>query len=89
MANRFLLWGIWSTTLFVSAWTEPVARASYVLRAGTSTELIVDAVRPVILATIGLTSVLAAVSFVTLALTFFPTPAFRRWVASRAAVEGA
>lgn len=87
VANRFLLWGVWSSALFVSAWTEPVARVSYVLRAGTTTELLVDAVRPIILVTIGLTSVLAAVSFVTLALTFFPTPVFRRWLESRASAE--
>ncbi|MDJ0852697.1 MAG: hypothetical protein QNK04_30375 [Myxococcota bacterium] len=37
----------------------------------------------------GLTSVLAAVSFVTLALAFVATPAFKRWVMARAALQGA
>lgn len=85
VCNRFLLWGLWSVTLFVSAWTEPAARVAYVLSAGTRTELVLEVMRPIVLGVIGLTSLLSSVSLVTLALTFFPTPAYRRWVEARAA----
>jgi hypothetical protein len=84
VGNRFLLWGLWALTLFVTACTEPAARLMYVAQAGTSPELVMDVVRPIILFTIALTSCLSAISAVLMVLTFFPTPAYRRWVKGKA-----
>jgi hypothetical protein len=89
VSNRFLLWGSWSITLFVTACTEPAARLIYVAQSGTSTELNLDVVGPIVLATIALTSLLSTLSAVLMVLTFFPAPAYRRWVEARAARQQA
>jgi predicted membrane chloride channel (bestrophin family) len=52
--------------------------------AGTTTELVVEVARPVVIGTMAVTMVLGIVSAATLFLTFFPTSAYRRWVEARA-----
>jgi hypothetical protein len=85
VSNRFLLWGSWAATLFVTACTEPAARLIYVDRAGTSVALNLDVVGPIVLVTIALTSLLSTLSATLMVFTFFPTRTYRRWVESRAA----
>ena len=84
VANRFLLWGIWSAATFVNLAADPVARVAYVALAGSSTEIVMDVLWPVGLGTMGVAMVLGIVSAATLLLTFFPTAAYRRWVEARA-----
>jgi len=82
--NRFLIWGIWSAANFVNLAADPVARVVYVTLAGTTSELVMEVIRPVMIGTMGVTMILGLVSAATLFLTFFPTTAYRRWVEARA-----
>jgi hypothetical protein len=84
LVNRFLIWGIWSAATFVNLAADPIARVVYVTLAGTTTELVVEVARPVVIGTMAVTMVLGIVSAATLFLTFFPTSAYRRWVEARA-----
>jgi hypothetical protein len=84
VVNRFLIWGIWSAATFVNLAADPVARLIYTNLAGTTTELVTEAIRPVLLGTMSVTMILGIVSAATLFLTFFPTAAYRRWVEARA-----
>ena len=87
VANRFLIWGIWSAANFVNLVADPVARVVYVTLAGSSTEFVMEVIRPVLIGTMAVTMILGIVSAATLFLTFFPTPAYRRWVAARAGCQ--
>jgi hypothetical protein len=53
--------------------------------AGTTTEIIVEVVEPVVIGTMAVTMVLGVISAATLFLTFFPTAGYRRWLESRSA----
>jgi predicted membrane chloride channel (bestrophin family) len=86
--NRFLIWGIWSAANFVNLAADPAARVLYVTLAGTSTEFVMEVIRPVLIGTMAVTMILGIVSAATLFLTFFPTAAYRRWVEARAEGRG-
>ena len=88
VVNRFLIWGIWSAANFVNLVADPAARAVYVTLAGSSTEFVMEVMRPVMIGTMGVTMILGIVSAATLFLTFFPTAAYRRWVEARAEGQG-
>jgi hypothetical protein len=85
VVNRFLLWGIWSAATFVNLAADLIARVLYMMLAGTTTELVMEVVTPVVIGTMSVTMVLGVVSAITLFLTFFPTAAYRRWLESRGA----
>jgi hypothetical protein len=84
VANRFLLWGIWSATGFLNLAADVIARVVYMTRAGTTTEMVAEHLRPIVIGTMGVTMVLGVVSAATLFLTFFPTAGYRRWLEARA-----
>ena len=84
LTNRFLLWGVWAACSTLNYVADLASRALY--------WLLYDTVQPVpahlaalVTPTVAVTMVLGAVSAVTLFLTFFPTPAYRRFVEARAA----
>lgn len=83
VANRFLLWGVWAATVTLLNLSDPLARVWYCAVAGTTTELIPDVARNMIVIVVAVTSALGIVAAGCLFLTFFPTAAYRRWVLSR------
>jgi hypothetical protein len=85
LVNRFLIWSIWSAANFINLAADLIARVIYTTLAGSSSELVMEVLRPVVIGTMGVTMILGMVSAVTLFLTFFPTPSYRRWVEGRAA----
>jgi hypothetical protein len=87
VVNRFLIWGIWSAATFVNLAADLIARVVYTTLAGTTTELVMEVIRPVVIGTMGVTMILGIVSAATLFLTFFPTPAYRRWLEARAEAQ--
>lgn len=87
VANRFLLWGIWSAAVCVNFASDLGARLVYAHVAGTTTEIVYEVAEPIVLATVSLTMVLGIVSAVTLFLVFFPTESYRRWIAARSPVR--
>jgi hypothetical protein len=84
VVNRFLLWGVWSLATFANLMADLVARVLYRTWAGTTTEVVMEVIEPVVIGTMAVTMVLGVVSAVTLFLTFFPTAAYRGWLARRA-----
>jgi len=84
VADRFLLWGIWSAAGFVNLSADVVARVVYTVLAGTTTEMVMEVLRPVVIGTMAVTMLLGVVSATTLFLTFFPTARYRHWVERRA-----
>jgi hypothetical protein len=84
VANRFFLWGVWSSALLLNAFADLAARIAYFLRTGSTTDWDPALGLPVVLATIAASSVIGALSVVTLFLAFFPPRRFRRWIATRA-----
>jgi hypothetical protein len=84
VANRFLLLGLWAVAWAAMGFSDIVARSIYWAVAGPSAELRLDTAGPIILTTIAITSALNALAAVTLALSFFPTAAYRRFIESRA-----
>jgi hypothetical protein len=85
VTNRFLLLGLWAAAWAGMGLSEVVARGLYVMTTGESVELRLDAAGPIILVTIAVTSLLGGLAAVTLALSFFPTGAYRRFVLARSA----
>jgi len=83
VADRFLLWGVWSAAGVAMLFADVVARVLYALLAGTTTEMVMEVLRPVVIGTMAVTMVLGVVSATTLFLTFFPTARYRRWVERR------
>lgn len=84
VTNRFLLWAVWATCATLNFVADLASRTLY--------WVVFDTIEPVpeylavmVEPTIAITMVLGAVSAVTLFLTFFPTPAYLRWVEARAA----
>ena len=83
VANRFLLWGSWAAAVVLLNLSDPLARLWYCASAGTTTELIPQLARQMIVVVVGLTSAFGIVAAGCLFLTFFPTAAYRRWVRDR------
>jgi hypothetical protein len=84
VTNRFLLLGLWALAWASMGFSDIVARSIYWKVTGGAGELDIEKAGPIILTTVAVTSLLGAIAAVSLALTFFPTRAYRRWVESRA-----
>jgi hypothetical protein len=84
VVNRFFLWAVWSFATLANLTADPVARLIYRTWAGTGPEVVMAVIEPVVIGTMTVTMVLGVVSAVTLVLTFFPTVAYRNWIARRA-----
>jgi hypothetical protein len=84
VTNRFLLLGLWAISWAAMGFSDLVARGVYVMVTGSTGEVQLDTAGPIILVTITITSAFGALAAVTLALSFFPTRAYRRFVESRA-----
>lgn len=84
VTNRFLLWGAWATSVSIMAFSDPMARLWYCLRADTVTSWVPEIGQPIIAVVVAFTSVFGICAALTLFLAFFPTPAYRRWVEGRA-----
>ena len=89
VADRFLLWGLWSAVLAVMAFTDPLARFWYWSLTGTTTQWIASIGRPIIDVVVPLTAAFGVAAVTLLFLTFFPTASYRRWVARRHTVATA
>jgi hypothetical protein len=83
VANRFLLWAVWAACSTLNFVADLASRSFYWLWYGTI-QPVPEYLATLVAPTIAVTMVLGAVSAVTLFLTFFPTPAYLRWVESRA-----
>jgi hypothetical protein len=84
VANRFLLWGMWSTVMLSMGQVDPLARVWYVTTIGAGAQWDPALGRPIVVTLVTATSTLGIAAMTTLYLTFFPTRAFRRWIAARA-----
>jgi hypothetical protein len=87
VTNRFLLLGLWAVAWAAMGFSDIIARWIYVVTSGSTTELRIDTAGPIILTTIAITSALGTLAAVTLALSFFPTRGYRRFVEARAAAS--
>lgn len=85
LVNRFLLWGAWAVTICVLQLSDPAARVWYVAANGAADEWNAALGLPIVQTMVSVTSVLGAIAAAMLVLTFFPTPAYRRWLATRSA----
>jgi hypothetical protein len=85
VVNRFLLWGTWSLATLVNLGADLIARVLYQIFAGTTNEIVMEVVKPIVIGTMAVTMALGVVSAVTLFLTFFPTARYCRWLQSRVA----
>lgn len=84
VTNRFLLWGVWAACSTLNFVADLASRSCYWLWYGTI-QPVPEYLAAMVGPTIIVTMVLGCVSAVTLFLTFFPTPAYLRWVEVRAA----
>ena len=84
VANRFLLWGIWSSVMLLTGMIDPLARIWYVLNVGAGSQWVPELGAPATVMLVTVSSGLLILAVITLYLAFFPTPRFRRWVESRA-----
>jgi hypothetical protein len=84
IANRFLLWSVWAACSTLNLVADLASRTFYWLWYGTI-QPVPEYLAALVAPTIAVTMVLGSISAVTLFLTFFPTPAYLRWVAARAA----
>lgn len=82
VTNRFLLWSVWAASATLNYVSDLASRSLY--------WLLYETVQPVpeyLAATVGptiiVTMLLGGVSAVTLFLTFFPIPAYQRWIVAR------
>ncbi len=83
VTNRFLLWGSWATAVLLLGCFDPIARLWYIQLAGTTTAWVPEVAIQVVRTMVYASSALGLLVLATLFLTFFPTPAYRRWVESR------
>ena len=83
LVNRFLLWGVWASSMALTMLSDPGARLYYWHVTGTTDTWLVAVGEPIIVAMIAVSSLLGVVSGTTLLLTFFPTAGYRRWIAAR------
>jgi len=84
VANRFLLWSAWGTSVALLGCSDPIARVWYFLRAGSATLWIPEIGHPIVTWVVGFTSAFGIVSAASLFLAFFPLTRYRRWVERRA-----
>jgi hypothetical protein len=84
VANRFLLWGIWSSAMLLMGQIDPLARIWYVSSIGIGDQWVPELGRPVVLMLVTASSALGILVMITLYLTFLPTQRFRRWIERRA-----
>ena len=87
LVNRFLLWGIWAGSVALVQLADPIARFWYWWITGTTLQWLPEVGRTIIVFMIATTSALGAVTAATLFLTFFPTAAYKRWLAAHAITE--
>jgi hypothetical protein len=87
VTNRFLLLGLWAVAWAAMGFSDILARGTYMLISGSTTELRIDTAGPIILVTICVTSLYGGLAAVTLGLSFFPTRGYRRLIESRAAAS--
>lgn len=84
VTNRFFLWSIWAASATLNYVADLASRSFYWFAFGT-----VQPVAEHLAATVGptiiVTMLLGTVSAVTLFLTFFPSPGYRRWIEARSA----
>jgi hypothetical protein len=85
VTDRFLLWSIWAACATLNFVADLASRSLYWLFFGT-VEPVAEHLARLVVPTITVTMALGVISAVTLFLTFFPTPAYRRWVEKRSAV---
>jgi hypothetical protein len=85
VANRFLLWGMWSGVMLLMGQIDPLARFWYVTVNGAGGQWVPELGRPIVLMLVTASSALGSLAMITLYLTFFPTEAFRRRIERRAA----
>jgi hypothetical protein len=83
VANRFLLWGVWASIVALMGASDPLARVWYFAITGSATVWQPEVGRGIVVVVMALTSALGLAAAASLFLTFFPTAAYRRWVASR------
>lgn len=83
VTNRFLLWGLWGTLIALLSFSDPVARLWYVSIADTTTRWIPELGRPIVDATVPVACGLNVAALALMVLTFFPVPAYRRWILGR------
>ena len=87
VANRFLLWGIWSSVMLITGMIDPLVRLWYVSRIGADAQWNPEMGAPATLVLVTVSSGLLILAVITLYLTFFPTQGFRRWIERRALRE--
>ena len=87
VTNRFLLWGLWGALIALLSFSDPVARLWYFSLADTTTRWVPEVGRPIIDATVPVACALDAAALVLMVLTFFPMPAYRRWLERRHAAS--
>jgi hypothetical protein len=84
VANRFLLWGLWGTAMTAMAFADPLARLWYWWLTGTTERWIADVGRPIIEVVVPLSCGIGIAVAALMALVFFPTAGYRRWIEARA-----
>lgn len=85
VADRFLLWGVWSTANLLNLAADVLSRLVFAVAGGPGHPHVADLLRSIAIGTMSATMVLGLVSGATLFLTFFPTARYRRRVIARAA----
>ncbi|MGH0032778.1 MAG: hypothetical protein ACQGVC_23540 [Myxococcota bacterium] len=83
VANRFALWGAWSSATAALAFSDLAARVAYVWSTGETTVVIVEKAMPIIVVTVAITAIVGAVAAASLWLTFFPTRRYLGWIEAR------
>ena len=86
VTNRFLLWAVWAACSTLNYVADLASRSLYWLVYGT-VQPVPEHLAAMVGPTIIVTMVLGAISAVTLFLTFFPSPAYRRWIEARNATR--
>ncbi len=87
VANRFLLWGIWSTAMLVMGHFDPLARLWYVSQFGATGAFVPELGRPIVLTLVTGSATVGILVMTTVYLTFFPTESFTRWIKRRAPAD--
>jgi len=87
VANRFLLWGIWSSVMLTTGMIDPLVRIWLVSRVGFEAQWNPEMEASAVFVLVTASSGLLVFAVITLYLTFFPTQGFRRWVEERALRE--
>ena len=83
LVNRFLLWGVWATTVSLMQLSDPISRVWYWWVTGDAVNYHAEIGRPMTMFTLSVTALLGTIGGAALLLTFFPTAAYRRWLLAR------